>query len=100
MASSLDLAANAGLSPEKSPEAVEVITESRARGARADDGEGRGSEELLGQSTAITPNHEENAIPLWSWNLVAGCTSHRQNVAKLFKKSDGFVAYYSTESEK
>lgn len=63
VASSLDLAANAGLSPRRSPEA-EVITESRARGVREDDVKGRGSEELLGQSTAITPNHEENAIPL------------------------------------
>ncbi|KYN37390.1 Protocadherin Fat 3 [Trachymyrmex septentrionalis] len=31
VASSSDLAVNAGLSPEKSPEAVDVITESRAR---------------------------------------------------------------------
>lgn len=49
---------------------------------------------------AITPNHEENAIPLWRWSLVARCTSRRGNVAKLFEKSDGFVAYYSTKSEK
>jgi len=59
-----------GLSPEESAEAAEVITESRAKGAAPAKARGGGatrggiaSEELLGQSAAITPNHEENTVP-------------------------------------
>jgi len=71
VASSSDSAANVGLSPEESAEAAEVITESRAKGAAPAKARGGGatrggiaSEELLGQSAAITPNHEENMAPL------------------------------------
>lgn len=51
VASSSDSAANVGLSPEKSPEAAEVITESRAKEEAGGGGatqDGIASEELLG----------------------------------------------------
>ena len=55
MTSSSDLGINTGLSPEKSPEAVDVITKSRARGAKEGDARREGSEELLGQSMRLLP---------------------------------------------
>jgi len=63
----------------------------RSKGGRRE--KGRLWRTARAKHEAITPNHEENAIPLWNCSLAAGYTSRRGNAAKLSRKSDCFVAY-------